>query len=133
MSQENVEIVRRMYDMWNRGDFGAGMEFLDSKVVIDRSRSVGPEARIYRGLAEAEQFWVDWNNAWADARWEIDECIGSGDTVAVFGRLHARGVTSGVTVDANVSQTFELRGGKITRATLFQSRSDALEAAGLRD
>jgi hypothetical protein len=38
-----------------------------------------------------------------------------------------------VTVDANVRQTFELRGGKITRATLFQSRSEALEAAGLSE
>lgn len=128
-----MEVVRRLFDAWNRGDFDAGLALMDPKVVIDRSRSVGPDARVYRGIAEAEQFSIDWNNAWADVGWEIDECLSSGDKVALFGRFQGVGATSGVGVNANVSQVFELRAGKITRATLFQSRSDALEAAGLPD
>jgi ketosteroid isomerase-like protein len=133
MSEENVEVVRRVFDAWNRGDFNAGMELMDPEVVIDRSRSVGPDARVYRGLAEAEQFWTDWNNAWAEVGWEIDECLPSGDRVALFGRFQGVGATSGVSVNANVSQVFELRAGRVTRATLFQSRSEALDAAGLSE
>jgi ketosteroid isomerase-like protein len=133
MSQENVEVVRRLMDAWNRADFNAGRALLDPEVVIDRSRSVGPDARVYRGYAQAEQFWIDWNNAWADVRWDIDECLPSGDRVALFGRFQGAGATSGVRVDANVSQVFELRAGRVTRATLFQNRSEALEAAGLSE
>jgi len=74
-----------------------------------------------------------WKRGWAETRSEIDECIGNGDNVVVFGRLHARGATSGASVEANVSQVVVVRGGKVLSSKLFQSRLEALEAAGLRE
>ena len=65
MSQENVEIVRRLYDAFNRDDFDAGLALCDSDVVIDRSNSIGPDARIYRGHPGLEEFWNEWKRAWA--------------------------------------------------------------------
>jgi ketosteroid isomerase-like protein len=41
MSRENVEIVRRLYDAFNRAGFDAGLALSDSEVVIDRSNSMG--------------------------------------------------------------------------------------------
>ena len=32
MSQENVEVVRRMYDAYARGDFATGLSYLDSGI-----------------------------------------------------------------------------------------------------
>jgi ketosteroid isomerase-like protein len=133
MSQENVVIVKRLYDAFNRDDFDAGVALCDSEVVIDRSNSVGPDARIYRGHPGLEEFWNEWKRAWADSHWEIDECIDSGDNVVVLGRLYARGAASGASVEANVSQVVVVRGGKVLSSKLFQSRSEALEAAGLRE
>ena len=40
---------------------------------------------------------------------------------------------SGAEVEANVSQVFTFRNGKLVRAKLFQNRQDALEAAGLEE
>jgi ketosteroid isomerase-like protein len=131
MSQENVEVVKRLYDAFNRDDFDAGLALCDSEVVIDRSNSIGPDAQTYRGHPGLEQFWSEWKRAWADTRWEIDECIDNGGNVVVLGRLYARGAASGVSVEANVSQVVVVRGGKVLSSKLFQSRSDALEAAGL--
>jgi ketosteroid isomerase-like protein len=34
MSQENVEVVRRVYDRWGEGDFRASLEVLDPHVVL---------------------------------------------------------------------------------------------------
>jgi ketosteroid isomerase-like protein len=133
MSRENVEVVKRLYDAFNRDDFDAGLALCDSEVVIDRSNSIGPDAQIYRGHPGLEEFWSQWKRAWAETRWEIDECIDNGDNVVVLGRLHARGAASGVTVEANVSQVVVVRGGKVLSSKLFQSRSDALEAAGLSE
>jgi ketosteroid isomerase-like protein len=133
MSQENVNVVQRVYDAFNRDDFDAGLALCDSEVVIDWSNSVGPDAQIYRGYPEVERFWNESKRAWADTRWQIDECIDHGDKVVVFGRIFARGVASGVNVDANVSQVVVVRDGKVVHVKLFQSRSEALEAAGLRE
>jgi uncharacterized protein len=133
MSHENVEVVKRLYDAFNRDDFDAGVALCDSEVVIDRSNSIGPDARIYRGQPGLEEFWNEWKRAWADSRWEIDECIDNGDNVVVLARLYARGAASGASVEANVSQVVVVRGGKVLSSKLFQGRSEALEAAGLRE
>ena len=133
MSQEKVEIVKRLYGAFNRDDFDAGLALCDSEVVIDRSNSIGPDARVYRGHPGLEEFWNEWKRAWADARWEIDECIDNVDNVVVLGRLYARGAASGASVEANVSQVVVIRGGNVLSSKLFQSRSEALEAAGLSE
>ena len=133
MSQENVEVVKRLYDAFNRNDFDAGLALCDSEVVIDRSNSIGPDARVYRGHPGLEEFWNEWKRAWADTRWEIDECIDNGDNVVVLGRLYASGAASGASVEANVSQVVVVRDGKVLSSKLFQSRSKALQAAGLQE
>jgi ketosteroid isomerase-like protein len=130
MSHENVKVVERLYDAFNRDDFEAGLALCDPEVVIDRSNSIGPDAQVYHGHQGLEEFWNEWKRAWADTRWEIDECIENGDNVVVLGRLYARGASSGVSVNANVSQVVVVRGGKVLSSKLFQSRSEALEAAG---
>jgi ketosteroid isomerase-like protein len=132
MSQENVEVVRQMFDAWNRGDFDAAWALCDSQFVIDRSRSI-MDSRIYSGTKEVEQFWSDWRNAWAATRWEIDDYVDAGEDVVILGRFYGRGAESGAAVEANISQVMTVRNGKLVRAVLFQSRSEALEAAGLRE
>ena len=132
MSQENVELVRRLFDAWTRRDLTAVQELCDPELVVDRSNSMA-EARIYRGWEEVNEFWEDWSAMWADFGWDLDEFIVAGDGVVVTGRFRGRGATSGAEVEANVSQVFTFRNGKLVRAKLFQNRQDALEAAGLEE
>jgi uncharacterized protein len=132
MSRENVEVVRGIFDAWNRSDFDAAWALCDPRLVIDRSRSLA-DARIYRGTDEVARFWADWRGTWATTNWEIDELVDAGDDVVVLGRFHGRGLESGAVVEANVAQLMTVRDGKLVRGVLFQSRSDALEAAGLSE
>jgi ketosteroid isomerase-like protein len=104
MPGENETIIRRVYEAFNRGDFDEGLALLDPEGVIDRSKSVGPDARVYRGHEEVRGFWDEWLRSWADTRWEIDECLERAGGVVVLGRLFARGIKSGVDVEANVSR-----------------------------
>src|SRR4051812_13278526 len=117
MSKENVEIVRKIFGAWNRGDFDEGWGLCHPEVVIDRSRSL-VDSHIYRGVSELERFWSDWIATWADARWEIDELIETGDDIVVVGRFYGRGVESGAGVEANVAQLMTFRDGKLARAVL---------------
>ena len=127
-----MELVRKIFDAWNRSDFDALLALCDSRVVIDRSRSQ-LDARVYRGSDEIASFASDWRTTWATASWEIDELIEAGDDVVVLGRFHGSGLKSGALVEANVTQLMTFRDGKLIRGVLFQSRSDALEAAGLSE
>ena len=132
MSEENVEIVRRVLEAWNRSDFDTGLALCDPNVVIDRSRSL-LDARVYRGLDEVARFTDDWRATWASTHWEIDEFIDAGDDVVVLGRFQGIGVNSGAPVDATFAQVMTVRDGKLVRGVLFQSRAEALEAAGLSE
>ena len=131
MSQQNVEVARRLVEAWTQNDLDLALELSDPEVVIDRSNSIA-DARIYRGREEAERFWNDWTDAWKEFRWEVDEYIDAGEHVVVIGRFHGRGAASGAEVNANFSQVFTFRAGKLIRTHLFQSRAEAMEAAGLR-
>ena len=44
MSQENVEIVRAVYDRWSEGDFHASVDLLDPHVVLVLGPEFGPDS-----------------------------------------------------------------------------------------
>jgi hypothetical protein len=54
MSQQNVEIVRRIYSQWGVGDFRVGWEegIYDLHVLLVLRPEFGPEAGVYRGADE---------------------------------------------------------------------------------
>jgi hypothetical protein len=64
MSEENVEIVRRLYGFWTQRDYSTLPEIAHPDVVIDLSRNVFNPA-VYRGLDGFRDF-VDQ----ADEMWE---------------------------------------------------------------
>ena len=49
MSQENVEIVRRLIDAQNRDDLAESLRLYSPEAEIDWSRSKGPLRGVYRG------------------------------------------------------------------------------------
>ena len=132
MSEANIEVVRKILDAWNRSDFDAAWTFCDPGLVIDRSRSrLAP--MVYRGIDEVARSWSDWRATWATTHWEIEEFVDAGDDVVVLGRFHGSGVKSGAPVDATFAQLMTVRDGKLVRGVLFQTRSEALKAAGLSE
>jgi ketosteroid isomerase-like protein len=57
MSQENVEIVRRGVETWNRRDLTTWLASFSNDGEIDWSRSRGPLKGVYSGRGEREAFW----------------------------------------------------------------------------
>src|SRR6188472_2774568 len=60
MSQENVEIVRRGIEAFNRRDLKTWLTTFRSDAEIDWSRARGPLKGVYRGHGELEVFWDEW-------------------------------------------------------------------------
>jgi uncharacterized protein len=137
MSQENVEVVRALFDAAARRDSAAVLALYDPAVEWDNTR--GPmqglvEGKVYRGYEGLRQWWREFREPWESVSGELEELIDAGDQVVSVGSSHARGRASGVAVDLEHSATvWTVRQGKIVRVRLFATRAEALEAAGLRE
>ena len=133
MSQENLEVVRKLFDSFSR-DPEAGLELIDADAVMDWTASRSPYTGIYRGHAEIRRLWQGVMEAWDAWTTEIREAIEvDRETVLCTTLVHARGKGSGVTIEARGAGVWRVRNGKITGAKLFQSKAEALEAVGLSE
>jgi ketosteroid isomerase-like protein len=130
MSEENVEIVRRVYEAWAHNDFPGPVELLDPEIeYVNPAGAVEPGTR--HGLAAfaraVEKVFEGW------ATWQMDPEVfrPAGDHVAVVVRYRARGRESGVEVEGRESALWTLRDGKVVRYAWFHGAADALDAVGL--
>jgi uncharacterized protein len=130
MSQENVEIVRRMVDAYAAGDIGTALFAYDPDVEFDVS-TARPEGGVYHGPRGVEEGVGDWVGRWAEYRFEVEEIIDAGDRVLMILREFGRGELSGVEVSQHTFWVNTFRNGKVVRAELFSDRNKALTAAGL--
>jgi ketosteroid isomerase-like protein len=135
MSQENVEIVRRMWVRTNAegdADLPALLdEFFDPEVEWHDTPSL-PGASVYRGHEALRRHIEDYLDAWADSGFEIEEIRLVGDRVLTRGRYFGVGQLSGMRLEDNVVVgIYDLRGGRILRVRQFVDESEALKALGL--
>jgi uncharacterized protein len=128
MAQENVEIVRRGYEHFNRrGEVDYSV--LDPEIVYDLSRRTF-DPLVFRGHEGVREFLrLIWEQ-WASRRMEPRDLIDAGDNVVASVRLVGVGRQSGVETMANAAHVWTFRDGKIVRLTVFQTMEEALEAVG---
>ncbi len=136
MSQENVDIVRRCLDGWNRGDFEAWMDSSHSHPEIEWSSEVtmrmeGSET-VYRGRDGLRDYWDEWHSLW-DVRIAPTEIRDLGDAVLVIARTRTRVEASGIDIEGIVAYVFEFDGSLARRVRSYLDPSKALEAVGLTE
>jgi ketosteroid isomerase-like protein len=133
MSQENVEIARRLFAARNRSDIEGMLERAAPDVEFDFSRSKGPWAGIYRGHESLRESMQALAEAFDEVWWEAEEFIDAGDAVVVPARMHYRGRGSGVESVARGAQVYWFKEGKVVRFQQCQNRAEGLEAVGLQE
>jgi ketosteroid isomerase-like protein len=133
MSQENVEVVRRNIDAYNRRDIEAYVATVAPGLVF-HSTFGGVEGRTYTGHAGARQYFEDLREAWADYRLEVEEFVDAGGD-KVIGLFHvvAEGELSGIKLERRLGVVYTVRGGTITEIDSYTTRTAALEAVGLSE
>ena len=130
MSQENVEVVRQLFDAWNRGDYAAASALVDPAISVE-SLLDGPMAGRYDGAERAARWLSDFWGNFGEFHTEIGEYMTRGDDVVIAAHHYGRGKSSGVEVQMDNWQIFTVRGEKIVRYRLYTTKQEALEAAGL--
>ena len=128
MSEENVELARTIYDLFNRrGE--PPWECFHSDVEFDATNIVG--FGVLKGRDQALPALREYAAAWDDWRMEPQEFIDAGEhvvtTVLDGGHLKA----TGVEVHNRFFNVLSFRAGKVTRWKTFVDKSQALEDAGL--
>ena len=129
MSQENVELARRGYEAFNRGDIdglldlcGPDIEWRDF-ATLDSDTVTGKDAvRAYFEMVM---------EAWEQIRLEPEEIIDlGGGRVVVVSHLTGRGKGSGVEVETQGADVLTFDEGSLVRWMGYADRAQALEAAG---
>jgi ketosteroid isomerase-like protein len=129
MSEENVEVVRQAFEASKRGDDDEVFSLYDPEVEIESDY----DGRVYRGLDGVRAFFRDWLEVWDEIDWEAEEWIDVGEHVVALLHVSGRGKLSGVTVERREAHLWTLREGKLLRLRVFETKDEAVEAAGLRE
>jgi uncharacterized protein len=133
MSQENVEIVKEFTRLFEQGDHHSWRRYFHPDVVWDASSGGLPLSGVYHGYDGIERFGAEWFSAWDDFEVKHLEWIDAGDSVVVIFRQRGRGRGSGVTVEQDYAGIYDFRDQQVARYRMFESRDEALEAAGLSE
>jgi ketosteroid isomerase-like protein len=130
MSQENVELVRRGFEhLVATGE--PAWETLHEQVEV-RDHDI-MDGRAYRGHSDVRRWlFEDWAEAWSEWSAEPQEFIDAGRerVIAVFS-VRATGRNSGVKIERQDAIVYVVRDLQVTRLDYYNSKQQALEAAGL--
>jgi uncharacterized protein len=133
MSQEDVDVVRRGFEGFNRGDIEAVVDMCDPAIEWFPPSQLSGVSNYHghQGVREAAQDMLD---VFGALQADPEELIDAGDRVVVLFRWRGHGRGSGVSLDLVGGQAavFTMRESKAIRAQWYVDRADALEAAGLK-
>jgi uncharacterized protein len=130
MSQENVEVVKRAYQAWDRRDMAAVLDACHPDIEWWEREDV-PDPTVHRGLDAVGARFAELDDVWIGLRLNPREFIDAGDFVVVMFCLTGRGRASGAAIEENEVQAFRLRNGKIIELREYRDEAEALKAVGL--
>jgi ketosteroid isomerase-like protein len=128
MSQEDLEIVRRTIEAFNRDGVEAAIEYLG----VDIDWVAPPEwleESVYRGHEGIRRIAAQWTENFDQYRLSIEELIDVGDRVLALLVQRGRIKESGDPIEQRIGHVWEVRDGKGVHVEVYFSWEQACEAA----
>jgi ketosteroid isomerase-like protein len=135
MSQENVEVVRRVTEVMDAEGFEAALPvFLEAAHddVEWREDPAWPGSGTYRGVEQVRQVILDRMDT-LDFDQQTEDLIDVDDRVVALVRWRARGRASGAQGELSMAMVWTIRERTITSIEFFIDRAEALAAVGLSE
>jgi ketosteroid isomerase-like protein len=132
MSSENVDTVRRGFEVLREQGLEAMLEFVDPEFEVTTPPEFAVEPSTYRGHDGLRRYFDSFYEVMEEVRFEPEEFIAAGEQVVVPLRLVARGRGTGIEADQRLVQVCTLRDGKILRMDLYATTEEALAATRRR-
>jgi ketosteroid isomerase-like protein len=125
MSQENVEVVRRIYEAWGRESSAAAF-------IAEDVEYVNPSYAVEPGTLRGRKSFAIVRDTYEDFKIDVEQFLDTeGDDVVVLAHYTASGSGSGVPVSGEHGYVWTIQDGTAVRFCWFQSHREALTAAGL--
>ena len=135
MSQEDVEVVRRNLEAWQRDDFDSWLTGFDTTVewhtVLERAVE-GPDS-FYLGHEGLHRLWRDRRTEQGFQIGGVELRDAGDDRVVLLAQISVRGLTSGIESESQIGMVITVRDEKVIHSVDFLSHNEALKAVGLED
>ena len=132
MTEPNVEVVRSLFERYERDGIEGVLETMDEDILIEIPPELSAEPDDYRGHDGARRYFDGFTGMIDDVRYEPLELIPVGEAVIAHIRLSGRGTSSGLAVDLEAFVVHELAHGRIVRMRPYANLEQAEAAAGGR-
>jgi ketosteroid isomerase-like protein len=129
MSDENVELIRAIYERFREGDEKGALALQHPDIEV-HDRAEAPDPQVYLGHEGVLRSVGASRATFAGLDLVPEEFIAAGDRVVVVIRFRGTGRESGIPVDERLAHLWTIRDGKAARMSVHSSREDALAAAG---
>ena len=131
MSEENVELVRSVYEAFSRRDWDSAFSLVVPKFEFTLKR--GPDAGSHRGREEVRRVIEDQASAFDLWIIEPEEFFERGDVVVAFVKFRLQPKGSNAEFEIRIGNLWTIRDGKLLSVEGFPEREKALKAAGLSE
>ena len=133
MSQENVEMLWKLFDVWKAGPTDVPTDLIAPEIELVSPLS-SLRGRPYRGYDDARQWLKDVDEQFELWEYTFEEVREVGDRVLALGHVHLKGRGSGLTLDQDGGWLLDFApDGRVSRMQVFTDWDQALEAAGLSE
>ena len=134
MSQENVEVVRAVWEAWERGDMTALFALYDPEIVWDMTHAGGDLSAEHHGHEGVKTMFRAWTEPFDSYHAHAEEFIEVGEAVVVRLRQGGRGRQSGVEVEMPPYwQVYRVKDGLVSQIVVYLNEADALNAVELEE
>jgi len=135
MSQENVEIVRRGYELFAAGDLQGVADLVSPEAEVPGAGGLGIAGTMGvrqgpQGMLEAMRDALD---TFDDYRVEIEETIDAGDAVIVAVLISGTGRASGLAQEERLAHLWVLRDGKAVHGEVHRTIAEARDAVAQQE
>jgi ketosteroid isomerase-like protein len=130
---ENVEVIERLYDAWNRGDVAGILDLCDPDIVVRPAYGAMLSSAVYRGKAGVESWYADTFEPWAELRVVPRRFVEAHDRTLVVVELHARVPGGQVEIADEIAHLVSTAHGRIVRLDGYDDPHAALADLGLEE
>ena len=131
VGREQIEIVKRALDAWNRGDVDAMVAEASPNGEYAIAEQ-NPNARLLHGRDEIADYLRDWHDTIHGLHYQPEQVRDAGDAVVVLGTMSGRvGSDDGPELTAELGFVLWFDGNVVVRAEEYLDLRDARAAAGL--